>query len=90
MYYKPPEAFVKKIKDNANAKEVLDEYGEVLIEKKAETEQVEFFDTPQVTTFVQKDNTAPPANTNIDLLDTTPTVQPVKPPVPAPPQPSGG
>lgn len=27
VYYKPPEAFVKKLKDNANAKEVLEEDG---------------------------------------------------------------
>lgn len=40
VYYKEPASFVKKIKDSINAKEVIEEDGEMLIDPKAPEEKV--------------------------------------------------
>lgn len=76
VYYKEPEDFVKKLKDTANAKEIIEYEGYDLVENK-KGENVEFFaDQPQTISFKEgggqlpqpQQPQAPINNEPIDIL----------------------
>jgi hypothetical protein len=81
VYSKKPEDFVKRLKDNANAKEVVEEDAEELLAKNQHEEKAEFFEDKKISF----------ANQQEQLVDNTPSelinVQKSAPPVEVKPAP---
>lgn len=78
MYSKKPEDFVKRLKDNANAKEVVEEDAEELLAKNQQEEKAEFFEDKKISFANEKEQLVDNSPSDLINLQNNPPEQ--KPP----------